>query len=294
MTRPTADGPPASGWRSARGDKAAGTRVAGPVLVTGAASGIGRETALAFARAGSPVLAVDIDEAGARATAGDCARAGPPADAFVVDVADRQAVVDLAEKVHAIHGPLEVLVNNAGVGMSGRFLDVEPADWDWIVGINLMGVIHGCQAFGPAMVASGRGHIVNMSSGLAYTPTASEGAYVTTKAAVLAFSRCLRADWHRHGVGVSVICPGIVNTPILTRTRFRGAQADPAQVRRLAAVFRRRNYPPSRVATAILAAVEHDRAVVPVSPEAKLGWALNRILPVAVSDLLARAGARRD
>jgi NAD(P)-dependent dehydrogenase (short-subunit alcohol dehydrogenase family) len=261
------------------------------VLVTGAASGIGRETALAFARGGASVLAVDIDEAGARSTAGECALIGPPADAFGVDVADREAVVDLAEKVHAIHGPLEVLVNNAGVGMSGRFLDVEPADWEWIIAINLMGVIHGCQAFGPAMVARRAGHIVNMASGLAYTPTASEGAYVTTKAAVLAFSRCLRADWYRHGVGVSVICPGIVNTPIISRARFRGA--DPAQVRRLERLFRRRNYPPSRVASAILDAVEHDRALVPVSPEARVGWALNRLLPVSVSDRLARAGVGR-
>jgi 2-hydroxycyclohexanecarboxyl-CoA dehydrogenase len=273
VTRPTAD------------------PTAGPVLVTGAASGIGRATALAFAGAGASVLAVDIDEAGAQATAVDCARTGPSAAAFGVDVADRQAVAELAEKVHAVHGPLEVLVNNAGVGMSSPFLDMEPADWEWILGINLMGVIHGCQAFGPAMVARGRGHVVNLASGLAYTPTASEGAYVTSKAAVLAFSRCLRADWYRHGVGVSVICPGIVNTPIISRARFRGA--DPAEVRRLATVFRRRNYPPSRVASAILAAVEHDRAMVAVSPEAKLGWALNRLLPVAVSDRLARVGVGR-
>jgi NAD(P)-dependent dehydrogenase (short-subunit alcohol dehydrogenase family) len=117
---------------------------------------------------------------------------------------------------------------------------------------------------------------------------------VTTKAAVLAFSRCLRADWYRHGVGVSVVCPGIVNTPIVTRARFRGASADPDQVRRLAKLFRRRNYPPSRVADAILAAVEHDRPVVPVSPEARVGWMLHRLLPVALSDRLARVGVGRD
>jgi short-subunit dehydrogenase len=235
---------------------------------------------------------VDIDEEGARATAADCAESGRPADAYVVDVADRDAMSELADKVQAVHGPVEVLVNNAGVGMSGRFLDLEPADWDWIVGINLMGVIQGCQVFGPAMVARGRGHVVNVASALAYTPTATESAYVTCKAAVLAFSRCLRADWRPQGVGVSVICPGIVNTPIISRSRFRGAQADPAEVRRTADLFRRRNYPPSKVADAILAAIEHDRAVVPISPEAKLGWALNRLLPVAVSDLLARVSSR--
>ena len=88
------------------------------------------------------------------------------------------------------------------------------------------------------------------------------------------------------------MCPGIVNTAIISSTRFRGAQADPAQVRRLATLFRRRNYPPARVARAIMAAVERDRAVVPVSPEAKVGWMLSRLLPVSISDRLARLGAR--
>src|SRR5205823_4874702 len=153
--------------------------------------------------------------------------------AYAVDVADRAAMLDLAERVHAEHGPLDVLVNNAGVGMSARFLDTALEDWDRILSINLLGVIHGCHAFGPAMVERGRGHVVNVSSGLAYTPRATEPAYGTTKAAVLALSRSLRADWHRSGVGVSAVCPGVIDTPIIRRTRFRGERAAPASVARV-------------------------------------------------------------
>ena len=203
------------------------------VLVTGAGSGIGRATALAFADAGARVLAVDIDREAAEKTAAACGERGVESVAYQVDVADRVAVARLADVVHAEHGPLDVLVNNAGVGMSGRFLDMPLEDWDWIVSINLMGAIHMCRAFGPEMVERGRGHVVNISSGLGYTPTATEPGYGTTKAAVLAFSRSLRADWHSHGVGVSAICPGVINTPIISHTRFRGEQGAPDRVARV-------------------------------------------------------------
>src|SRR5438067_12628423 len=177
------------------------------VLVTGAGSGIGRATALAFADAGARLLAVDIDREAAEKTAAECAERGVESVAYEADVADRVAVAGLADVVHNEHGPLDILVNNAGVGMSARFLDMSLEDWDWIVSINLMGAIHMCHAFGPAMVDRGRGHVVNISSGLGYTPTSSEPGYGTTKAAVLDFSRSLRADWHRRGVGVSAIGP---------------------------------------------------------------------------------------
>src|SRR3546814_218201 len=177
-------------------------------LVTGAGSGIGRATALALARAGAKVLAVDRDEVTVETTVVSCLDHGVEAAAYVCDVADRAAMADLAERVEREHGALGVLVNNAGVGMSGGFGDMSLDDWEWIRSINLDGVLNGCHAFGPAMIAAGRGQIVNMSSGLGYLPRASEVAYCTTKAAVLMFSRSLRADWAQHGVGVSAVCPG--------------------------------------------------------------------------------------
>lgn len=259
------------------------------VLVTGAGSGIGRATAFAFAGRGATVVSVDRDDASARRTAHQCGRLGLTGVAYVVDVSDREAVAELARTVEADHGPLDVLVNNAGVGMSARFLDTTAEDWDWILGVNVFGVINGCRAFGPAMVARGRGHVVNVSSGLAYMPRATEPAYVTTKAAVLALSRCLRADWGPLGVGVSAICPGVIATPIITRTRFRGDRAEgagPADVERF---FARRGHAPEAVARAIVGAVESDRAVIPVGVEAWLGWVLHRLLPLRAADRLARS-----
>src|SRR5438132_6249094 len=118
------------------------------------------------------------------------------------DVTDADAVTALAEAISAEHGAIGVLVNNAGVGLTGRMLATSLDDWRWIRSVNLDGVVHFLYAFAPAMLARGRGHVVNVSSGLGYTPRATEPAYVATKAAVLALSQSLRADWGASGVGV--------------------------------------------------------------------------------------------
>ena len=258
------------------------------VLVTGAGSGIGRATSLVFAARGARLVCVDIDLATAEKTAAACEEAGAPsASAHRVDVTDRDALAALAGEVE-VPG---VLVNNAGVGMSGRFADMSQSDWEWIRGVNLDGVVNGCAVFGPKMVEAGRGQVVNLSSGLGYTPTATEPGYVTTKAAVLALSQCLRADWAANGVGVTAVCPGVINTPIIDRTRFLGAAGDPERRERTKKVFRR-GHKPEAVADAIVAAVERDRAVVPVGIEAKAGWWLHRFGPVALQQVIARQGLR--
>ncbi|MHB1776385.1 MAG: SDR family NAD(P)-dependent oxidoreductase [Acidimicrobiales bacterium] len=251
-------------------------------VVTGAGSGIGRATAHRLAADGALVVAADVDQPAAEVVAKEVD--GIPAG---VDVADGDAVAALASDVLDAHGVPDLLVNCAGVGMSGRFLDTGAADWDWIVSINLLGVVHCCGAFGRSMVARGSGHVVNVASGLAYTPRPTEPAYVTTKAAVLALSRCLRADWGPRGVGVSAVCPGVIDTPILRTTRLRGERADPGTVDRLRRLFAR-GHPPSLVADAIAAAVEHDRPIVTVGIEARLGRALHRLLPTRVADRAAR------
>lgn len=255
-------------------------------LVTGAGSGIGRAISLELARRGARVVAVDLDVDAAEKTAVACGEIGAEATSDTCDVADADAVLALADRVHA-EGPLDVLVNNAGVGMSARFADMSLDDWRWIRAVNLDGVVHGCHAFGPAMLERGRGHVVNVASGLAYTPRATEPAYVSTKAAVLALSQCLRADWRASGVGVSAICPGVIDTAILDRTRFLGAQADTEpRTRRLFG----RGHPPLLVARDVVDAIRRDRAVVASGWEAKLGWWAHRLLPVAVHQRVARQG----
>jgi 2-hydroxycyclohexanecarboxyl-CoA dehydrogenase len=256
-------------------------------LVTGAGSGIGRAIALELAKKGARVLAVDLLGDTADKAAVACSEIGPEAHGLACDVADLASMRALADRVHADHGPLDVLVNNAGVGMSGRLTDMTIDDWRWIRGTNLDGVVHGCHTFGPAMLERGRGHVVNVSSGLGYTPRATEPAYVTTKAAVLALSQCLRADWGRSGVGVTAVCPGVINTPILDNTRFLGGQAD--TVERTRRTFRR-GHPPELVARDVVVAIRRDKAMVPVAWEAKLGWWVHRLLPLSAQQHIARYG----
>jgi NAD(P)-dependent dehydrogenase (short-subunit alcohol dehydrogenase family) len=265
------------------------------VLVTGAGSGIGRATAHALATQGATVLCTDIDEAEAEKTATQCAERSSSRTAhgaYRLDVSDREAVDTVAAAVTRTHGPLTVLVNNAGVGMTGSFSDMTAEDWTFIRSVNLDGVVNCCAAFTPPMLAARRGQVINVSSGLAFLATANESAYATTKAAVLQLSQCLRADWAAHGVGVTAICPGFINTPIARTARFTGGQEDPAARAKIVKGFSHA-HPPEKVAAAIIDAIGRDRAVVPVGFECVLAWYAHRLLPVAVQQTFARLGARR-
>jgi 2-hydroxycyclohexanecarboxyl-CoA dehydrogenase len=266
-------------------------------LVTGAGSGIGRATAHALADRGATVLCTDIDESAAEKTAAECGeRIGSPAhaahQAYRLDVADRSHVDAVAAVVHAAHGPLTILVNNAGVGMTGPFSDMTTDDWTFIRSINLDGVVNCCSAFSPPMLTAQRGQVVNVASGLAYIPTALESAYGATKAAVLQLSQCLRADWAPQGVGVTAICPGFINTPIARSARFTGGKEDPAARERLVKGFARA-HSPEKVGTAIVNAVSTNRAVVPVGFESVLGWYAHRLTPIALQQFGARLSGRR-
>ena len=256
------------------------------VLVTGAAGGIGRATAFAFAEAGARVVAVDRDAEGAARTAEMARLIGAPAAwGEAVDVSDEQAMEKLAEKVAAEYGIVDVLVNNAGIGLSGSFLDTTSEDWKNVLDVNLWGVIHGCRIFGRQMAERGQGgHIVNTASAAAYQPSRALPAYSTSKAAVLMLSECLRAELADRSIGVSAICPGIVNTNITATARFAGADAAEEQRlrKRTSRLYGLRNYPPERVADAILKAVVRNQAVVPVTPEARGARLLSRLSPGAL------------
>ncbi|WP_018566275.1 SDR family oxidoreductase [Streptomyces sp. PsTaAH-124] len=273
------DGRPAPAATGRHADRFAGQLV----LITGAGSGIGRATALAFAAAGARIVAVDRDGEAAARTAGLALPLGARAAwAETADVSDESAMEKLAEKVAAEYGVVDVLVNNAGIGLSGSFFDHTAADWRSVLDVNLWGVIHGCRLFGKQMAERGQGgHIVNIASAAGYQPSQVLPAYSTSKAAVLMLSECLRAELAGQGIGVTAICPGFVNTSITSTTRFAGVDAEEEKRRqkRTSRLYGLRNYPPEKVADAILRAVVRDAAVVPVTPEARLFHALSRFSP---------------
>jgi NAD(P)-dependent dehydrogenase (short-subunit alcohol dehydrogenase family) len=238
------------------------------VVVTGAGSGIGKETAVAFAQRGASLAIRAL---------------GCEVLAQRVDVANRHEMREFAAAVHQRVAAVDILMNNAGVGLGASFLDTPLDDWDWIMGINLMGVVHGCHFFLPPMVARQRGgHVVNVASAAAFAATEALSAYSTTKFAVVGLSEALRDELTPHGIGVTAVCPGIINTPITASTRMRGATATDAARQRIIEVYQRRNYGPERVAANILKAVQRNRAVAPVSPEAWFMYYLKRWCPGAV------------
>ncbi|MFD0435930.1 SDR family oxidoreductase [Streptomyces chartreusis] len=256
------------------------------VLVTGAGSGIGRATAYAFAEAGARVVAVDRDAESAGRTAEMSRLIGAPeAWSETVDVSDEQAMEKLAARVAAEYGVVDVLVNNAGIGLSGSFFDTTPEDWKKVLDVNLWGVIHGCRLFGKQMAERGQGgHIVNTASAAAFQPSKALPAYSTSKAAVLMLSECLRAELAGQGIGVTAICPGLVNTNITSTAHFAGVDAEEEKRRqkRSTRLYGLRNYPPEKVADAILRAVVRGEAVVPVTPEARGAYLMSRFTPRAL------------
>lgn len=251
-------------------------------VVTGGGNGIGRATSLALAGQGAAVAVADLDPDAAERVAQTIRDTGQPASAHQVDVTDLAAIQALAKAVAAEHGTADIVVNNAGIGVAGPFLDTSPDEWQRIVDVNLMGVVHGSRVFAGAMVEAGLpGHVVNLASGLAHVPARDMSAYCATKAAVLRLSEVLRTELADHGIGVSVICPGIVNTGITDRTTFVGVDPDEQTRRRsrTSAMYDRRAYPPEKVADAIVGAVRHNRSVVNPGPEAAAGAVLARLSP---------------
>lgn len=262
-------------------------------LVTGAGSGIGRASALAFAQRGASLAVCDIDEVGLGETAAQLRRLGREVIAERVDVADAGAVERFAAVVHAQVPAVDLLMNNAGVAIGAAFLDTPLDAWRWIVDINLMGVVHCCRSFVPKMVERGRGgHVVNVASAAGYAASQLLCAYSTTKFAVVGLSEALREELAGHGIGVTAVCPGLIDTPITRAARMFGLVDSEAMRERIVEGYRRRGYGPERVAASLLRAVQRDRSVAPIAPEAWALYWLKRYTPRLLAWLSARSSDR--
>jgi len=260
------------------------------VIVTGAGSGIGRATLLEFAELGATVLAADINLAAAERSAELARVLGSQALSYQLDVGDSSAMTAFANWVEGEFGSPDIVVNNAGIGMAGSMLDTTNADWERLLRINLWSVIDGSRLFAQQMIKAGkRGHIVNTASAAAFVPSRNYPAYATSKAAVLMLSECLRAEMASHGIGVSAVCPGLVNTAIIQATRFNGlsAAAEAKQQAKTQRLYSRRNLSAETVAKKLVRGVQRNQAVIAVGVEAHLSIAQWRFAPW-LSRLLAR------
>ncbi|QIS04107.1 SDR family NAD(P)-dependent oxidoreductase [Nocardia brasiliensis] len=257
-------------------------------VVTGAASGIGRATTLRFAERGATVLVADIDELGAKETVTLVRAAGGRAEFYPLDVADPAALEAFAAQVAQEHGVPDVVVNNAGILISGGFLEQTEDDWRRMIAINMMGPLLGSRLFVRQMVEAGkRGAIVNICSVGSFLPTSLAPSYVTAKAGAWQGTQALRAEFAGHGIRVSAVCPGLIATELSARGTRAGADAEAsadwrAKLARGQAVFGRS---PDRVAAAVERAVRWNLATVPVGIEAWAGWYLARLSPAALRGL---------
>ena len=267
-------------------------------IVTGGASGIGRALGAALVRRGDRVVLADVDGAAAEETA-DLLRATGPgtATAAVVDVREADAVASVVTGTAERHGRLDLLFNNAGIGIGGPVQELSTAHWDRAVDVNLRGVVHGVQAAYPLMLRQGHGHIVNTASLAGLLPGPGMAPYATTKWAVVGLSLSLRGEAARRGVRVSVVCPGGIDTPILDK----GMPADlprvpSAEGTDTRAVITRmsggRLYGADALAADVLRGVDRNRAVIVTPRHARVLWRLMRLSPGLVLRLQTAIGAR--
>ena len=183
------------------------------VLITGAASGIGYHTAVSFAKEGSVLVLTDINEEGLKQAASEIEGFGVMVHTYVNDVSDLEAVQKLADDVIGKLGGIDVLVNNAGIGFSAEIKDTTMEDWKRLIGINVWGPIHFVTAFLPSMISQRKGAIVNISSGQAFFPVPTWGAYAATKFFLAGYSEALHYEVAQHGITVTTVFPFLVDSP---------------------------------------------------------------------------------
>lgn len=248
------------------------------VVITGAASGIGRSTALAFAREGANVVAADLRAETLEPVRGEIESLGVQCLAHAVDVADEAAMRAFAAAVQARFGAPHVLMNNAGIGYLGLFLDSDLAHWQRVVGVNLMGVVHGCYFFLPGMIAAGGArHVINVSSSAGNFPSPSMGAYAASKGVVSIWSEGLKMELADTDIHVTVLCPGVVNTPIV-RIPYGVAPSVPdSTLARMQEYYDRAGCSPDAIAAAAVRAVRRDGDIVLSGPKAALAYYVRKV-----------------
>ena len=252
-------------------------------LITGAASGIGRATALAAGARGAELFLTDRDAEGLERVTGEIRAAGGTVSHFAAaDVADHEAVVALAAEVHALAPSMDVVMNIAGISTWGKIEQLEHEHWRRTIDIDLNGPISVLECFVPPMIEARRGgHIVNVASVAGLFGLPWHAPYSAAKFGLRGVSEVLRFDLRKNRIGVSLVCPGAVKTPLVGTVDIVGIDRESPKVRKLIALFERRAVSPESVAEKIIEATEKNRYMVFTSPDGRaLYWAQRYFEPL--------------
>jgi NAD(P)-dependent dehydrogenase (short-subunit alcohol dehydrogenase family) len=250
-------------------------------LVTGGASGIGHALAFALTERGDVVTVADIDEQSAESVAKELrARHPGRAESAALDVRDAAAVAGLIQSVRDKRGRIDLVFNNAGISIGGTAEEHTLAHWNRAIDVNLRGVVHGVQAAYPIMLEQGFGHIVNTASLAGLVPSPLKIAYTATKHAVVGLSLGLRSEAAEHGIGVSVVCPGYVDTPLLDNVNHGLPQtAHGPHGRERAIRLQGKLYLPDQLARDVLRGIDRNQAVIVAPSYARVAWWIARFAP---------------
>jgi NAD(P)-dependent dehydrogenase (short-subunit alcohol dehydrogenase family) len=247
------------------------------VVITGAASGIGRGLAIAFAKERCTILLADINKDGLARTLELVKQAGGSGEVFPCDVSRLDDVMKMADHCFDTWRRVDILINNAGVASVGFMGDIPIKDWEWIVSINFWGVVYGCHAFVPRMKKQGSGHIVNVASAAGILSSAEMSPYNATKAATISITETLKSELAPYNIGVTVLCPTFIRTNLMEKMRF----TDEFQKQCSVAGIEHARWTPEMIAALIVGAVKKDKLYVVPQAAAKLMWISKRISPTA-------------
>jgi len=252
-------------------------------IITGGASGIGRAVGEEMARRGAVLVLADRNGELLEETVESINLSGGKAKAVILDVTDAGTVKTMIEDTAREYGRLDYLFNNAGIGISGEVRDLELEDWYRTFDINLRGVVHGVHAAYPIMVEQGFGHIFNTASLAGLGPVPGLAPYAATKHAVVGLSTSLRAEGAALGVKVSVVCPGVIRTPLIETLEIKNEEKLGFDSRdSMIEAMPLKPYPVEKAARDIVAGVARNKAIIVVTGHAKLLWFLYRICPPLV------------
>ena len=249
-------------------------------FLTGAASGIGRATALRLAAEGAELYLTDRDADGLATTVADARALGARvAEHRALDISDYDAVADFAAAIHTRHPAMDVVMNIAGVSAWGTVDQLTHAQWKSMIDVNLMGPIHVIETFVPPMMAAGRGgHVVNVSSAAGLVGLPWHAAYSASKYGLRGLSEVLRFDLARHRIGVSVVVPGAVKTGLVQTVQIAGVDREDPRVRRWADRFSGHAVTPEHVAERILEGIRKNRFLIYTSPDIRALYLFKRTM----------------